>query len=349
MNKPTSQVELASLEYADHAGWLYKQSSGFTKSWAKRWFVLVAETLYVFRSPKPAEVCRAVVALDQFTMVAHDRAFRKSRHCLVLKNSAYPTVLPLWLYAESATDLSQWLDVLTQHYAQDTVPSVNIVDLVLQRLDYQNQSRPSMSDDSGSVYSTHRGYSFGEPRSPPLDAASLHSQESLYASQDMGRRGYRSLQLPSISQATSGQRPTAEAVVAHGLQAMAVSTHHPNAPASTTPLATVSLSRVAPSPVVCAPLRDAADEASAVTKPKSPGPLANLKRRFSQSTPLDYEKYLQLMRARLHSQAQQSQSTADKAVALRRKAESEANRRLEELRQPIGPTPLAIVDYSPQL
>ncbi|KAJ1960552.1 hypothetical protein IWQ62_004188, partial [Dispira parvispora] len=88
-------------------------------------------------------------------------------------------------------------------------------------------------------------------------------------------------------------------------------------------------SRVAPSPPP--PLVGDVEEGSSDAVARSTGPLAKLKRRFSHSAPLDYEKYLQFMRARLHSQAQQSQSTADKAVAVRKRAEHEANKRLQEI------------------
>ncbi|KAJ1904116.1 hypothetical protein IWQ60_012489, partial [Tieghemiomyces parasiticus] len=345
MDKSRAGLRLDAVEDVEHCGWLYKHSSGFGKSWVKRWFVLAEDRLLVFRSNKPAEVSRAVVDVTQYNHVAHDPTFAKSPYALVLAhtpdrphfNAARNALKPLFLYAESRTGLDDWVDALRfcLHSEPAPVACPNIIDVVMRRLDYQHPLRPSFSNESlpGLADPALRRFR-GHSELKSIDTASLESEDGTVP--EMGRRACRSLQLTPVGSPRSildaipevdAVDPAAADVVTQSLHDLSLTgpgRPHP-APeagrvsllrsasvlsAGPVPSASPSLSRVAPSPLAVVPVfhpDELADKSLTPTTPKSPGRLASLRRRFSQSAPLDYEKYLQLMRVRLHSQAQQTQ------------------------------------------
>ncbi|KAJ1992613.1 hypothetical protein H4R33_000939 [Dimargaris cristalligena] len=396
MDKTKAGTTLQSVGYVDHQGWLYKHSSGFGKSWVKRWFVLIDDSLLVFRSNKPTEVSRAVVTISQYNFVGLDPHFAKSPFALMLCHSpdrphydpALAHLKPLYFYSDSKEDSDVWVTVLRPFIRSADPPAPvyaanhNIIDVVLRRLDYHH--RPSLSDES-STYLSEAAHPLPARLSGPhsdlassMDAASTYSDDTLNASQELGRRACRSLQLTSPVTATnrlvldpipestrhslhhqSSHSLTSPVSISQSMQDLAL--HPPPEatragllrttsvlnPGAAAPPSSSSLSRVAPSPLSYVPsYASFSDHSDKPTPPATPtkttsssssGPLASLRRRFSQSHPLDYEKYLHMMRSRLQSQAKESQDVADRASSLHKSAVSKADQRLDELRQTNSP------------
>ncbi|KAJ1656624.1 hypothetical protein IWQ61_003830 [Dispira simplex] len=364
MEKCKADITLQSLDQPTLASWVHKPWHAFNRVWVKHWCVLSDTVLYFFRSNKSQETCKGYLPLHHFSKVQHDPTFRRSSLALVFQGPPFRHAAetnlktkyePVTLYFEGSREFQQWLTALQQVYVVVSPPSAptNIVDLVMQRLDYQHAVRPSFSFDEQLPQSSSITGALNHRHclAAPIDTSSLCSDDSYGASQEMGRPAYRSLQLPSIGKSPvdifESCRPgllksipepylsESDTEMATGVPGVGLPLNH-HAPVHTCDEATLqdrspslALSRVAPSPPP--PSAGDAEGGSSDAVAKSTGPLAKLKRRFSQSAPLDYEKYLQFMRARLHSQAQQSQSTADKAVAVRKRAEHEANKRLQEI------------------
>ncbi|KAJ1952264.1 hypothetical protein IWQ62_006262, partial [Dispira parvispora] len=215
MEKSKADITLQSLNQPTQAGWVHKPWHAFNRVWVKHWCVLSDTVLYFFRSNKPQETCRGYLPLHHFSKVQHDLTFRRSSLALVFQGPPFRQAAepsrktkyePVTLYFESTREFQQWLKVLQQVYVVASPPSAptNIVDLVMQRLDYQHAARPSLSSEEQLTQTSSITGALGHHPclAAPVDTSSLCSDDSYGASQEMGRPAYRSLQLPSI-----GKRP----------------------------------------------------------------------------------------------------------------------------------------------
>lgn len=128
-----------------HAGWLHKEStSGFRKTFHKRWFVLEDSELKYYKSEEDS-VPHGVIDLNDYSTVAHDASCKRSPFAFVLKPRSEKEHRSYLVFADSEEEMNKWMKTL-----QSCLGDRSVLDKWLERLDLSSPSFESSRTKSSS-------------------------------------------------------------------------------------------------------------------------------------------------------------------------------------------------------
>ncbi|RUS17292.1 hypothetical protein BC937DRAFT_90158 [Endogone sp. FLAS-F59071] len=147
------------------SGWLTKQSSsGFRKTWHKRWFVLKGDELQYFKTeedPNP----HGIIDLNLYNPAMQDPSFKKSRYAFIL----LPRVVsvdrkPHVIFADSFDEMNHWIKAM-----QNRLGERSVLDKWLERLDLNtfsstDHTRPRNQKALSPTFSIATSDSSSKPR-----------------------------------------------------------------------------------------------------------------------------------------------------------------------------------------
>ncbi|KAF1800867.1 hypothetical protein FB192DRAFT_1282871 [Mucor lusitanicus] len=114
----------------DMEGWLYKQGDKY-KTWNKRWFVLKANNLFYFKSPKAVRM-KGIINLKGYRIEV-DESIHPGKYCFMAHHERERT---FYFYTESEKPMKDWLkalmkatiarDFATPVMSSSTIPTISL-------------------------------------------------------------------------------------------------------------------------------------------------------------------------------------------------------------------------------
>ncbi|KAG1082671.1 hypothetical protein G6F42_022491 [Rhizopus arrhizus] len=114
----------------DMEGWLYKQGDKY-KTWNKRWFVLKANNLFYFKSPKAVRM-KGIINLKGYRIEV-DESIQPGKYCFMAHHERERT---FYFYTESEKPMKDWLkalmkatiarDFATPVMSSSTIPTISL-------------------------------------------------------------------------------------------------------------------------------------------------------------------------------------------------------------------------------
>jgi hypothetical protein len=104
---------VASLSPADKEGYLTKQGEHY-KTWKKRWFVLKGKQLVYFEGQRDSEQ-KGVVDLDANSLIQDERERDRKKRLMFSVSTARRV---FFIYADSVTDMMQWMEAIRYNIAK---------------------------------------------------------------------------------------------------------------------------------------------------------------------------------------------------------------------------------------
>ncbi|RUP50014.1 hypothetical protein BC936DRAFT_140680 [Jimgerdemannia flammicorona] len=142
-----------SRSISSQAGWLQKEAtSGFRKSFHKRWFVLKGSELKYYKTEEDP-IPHGVIDLNDYSTVAHETC-KKSPFAFVLKPRAPKEHRAYMLFADSQEEMNLWIKAL-----QSRLGDRSVLDKWLERLDLSSPSFESTRNKSSVVSPTNSTFS----------------------------------------------------------------------------------------------------------------------------------------------------------------------------------------------
>ncbi|KAK4512339.1 uncharacterized protein ATC70_003037 [Mucor velutinosus] len=127
----SEDVSLSEVTAApDMEGWLYKQGDKY-KTWNKRWFVLKANNLFYFKSPKAVRM-KGIINLKGYRIEV-DESIQPGKYCFMAHHERERT---FYFYTESEKPMKDWLkalmkatiarDFATPVMSSSTIPTISL-------------------------------------------------------------------------------------------------------------------------------------------------------------------------------------------------------------------------------